>query len=81
VSVAEPTTEADEQVLRLSPREREVAALIARGLTSREMAESLMVSERTADSHADHIRSKLELRSRSEIAAWVVAHGLYTPSQ
>ena len=60
---------------------REVAVLIARGLTSREMAEALMVSERTADSHADHIRAKLELRSRSEIAAWAVAHGLYTPSQ
>jgi predicted ATPase/DNA-binding CsgD family transcriptional regulator len=71
----------DAQVLRLSPREREVAVLIARGLTSREMAEALVVSERTADSHADHIRSKLELRSRSEIAAWAVAHGLHTPSQ
>jgi predicted ATPase/DNA-binding CsgD family transcriptional regulator len=69
----------DEQVLRLSPREREVAALIARGLTSREMADALTVSERTADSHADHIRAKLDLRSRPEIAAWAVAHGLHTP--
>ena len=61
-----------------SPREREVAALIARGLTSREMAELLIVSEKTADSHADHIRAKPGLRSRSEIAAWAVAHGLHT---
>jgi predicted ATPase/DNA-binding CsgD family transcriptional regulator len=75
-----PATEADEQVLKLSPREREVAALIARGLTSREMAELLIVSEKTADSHADHIRAKLGLRSRSEIAAWAVAHGLHTPA-
>jgi predicted ATPase/DNA-binding CsgD family transcriptional regulator len=73
-----PSTETDEQVLKLSPREREVAALIARGLTSREMAELLIVSEKTADSHADHIRAKLGLRSRSEIAAWAVAHGLHT---
>jgi DNA-binding NarL/FixJ family response regulator len=75
-----PSTEADEQVLKLSPREREVAGLIARGLTSREIAELLVVSEKTADCHADHIRAKLGLRSRSEIAAWAVAHGLHTPT-
>jgi predicted ATPase/DNA-binding CsgD family transcriptional regulator len=77
----EPPTEADEQVLKLSPREREVAVLIARGLTSHEMAELLVVSEKTADSHADHIRAKLGLRSRTEIAAWAVAHGLHTPTR
>ena len=60
----------------LSPREREVAALIAAGLTSREIAERLVISERTADSHADHIRQKLELRSRAEIAAWAIRQGL-----
>jgi non-specific serine/threonine protein kinase len=65
----------------LTPREREVAALIAHGFTSREIAERLVISERTADSHAEHIRDKLGLRSRRQIAAWAIEHGLVTPSQ
>jgi non-specific serine/threonine protein kinase len=60
----------------LSRREREIAALIARGYTSKEIAETLVISERTADAHADHIRTKLGLRSRAEIAAWAAEHGL-----
>jgi predicted ATPase/DNA-binding CsgD family transcriptional regulator len=65
-----------EGVEQLSAREREVAALIARGLTSREIAAELIVSERTVDTHADHIRTKLGLRSRTDIAAWAAARGL-----
>jgi non-specific serine/threonine protein kinase len=64
----------------LTPREREVAALIAHGFTSREIAERLVISERTADSDAEHIRDKLGLRSRRQIAAWAIEHGLVTPS-
>jgi non-specific serine/threonine protein kinase len=60
----------------LSPRQREVVGLIARGLTSREIADQLVISEKTADAHADQIRSRLGLRSRAEIAAWAVANGL-----
>jgi len=60
----------------LSPREREVAALIAQGLTSAEIAERLVITARTADTHADNIRSKLGLRSRTEIASWATAHEL-----
>jgi non-specific serine/threonine protein kinase len=60
----------------LSPREREVAALIAAGLTSRDIARRLVISERTADAHADHIRAKLGLRSRTEIAVWATENGL-----
>jgi non-specific serine/threonine protein kinase len=63
----------------LSAREAEVAELIARGQTSREIAQTLVISEKTADSHADHIRTKLGLRSRAEIAAWAVSHQQHTP--
>jgi non-specific serine/threonine protein kinase len=59
----------------LTAREREVAALIGEGRTSREIAELLVISERTADTHADRIRTKLGLRSRAEIAAWAVRQG------
>jgi predicted ATPase/DNA-binding CsgD family transcriptional regulator len=64
----------------LTAREREVAGLIAQGLTSRKIADFLHISEKTVDCHADHIRTKLDLGSRVEIAAWAVAHGLHTPS-
>ncbi|MBV9546612.1 MAG: helix-turn-helix transcriptional regulator [Chloroflexi bacterium] len=58
------------------PRRRKVAALIAQGLTSAEIAERLVITPRTADTHADNIRSKLGLRSRTEIASWATGHGL-----
>jgi non-specific serine/threonine protein kinase len=66
-------------VARLTPREREVAALIAQGLSSPRIAEELVISERTADAHADNIRAKLGLHSRAEIAAWATEHGLRGP--
>ena len=56
----------------LSPRERQVAALISRGLSNGEIAVRLKLSERTAEAHAEHIRNKLGFRSRAQIAAWVV---------
>jgi len=65
----------------LTAREREVAALIASGLTSKEAADRLSVSERTIDAHADHIRTKLDLRSRAEIATWAVFAGLPRPER
>ena len=57
----------------LSRREREVAALVAEGLTNREIAERLFISERTADGHLEHIREKLGVNSRAQVAAWFVA--------
>ena len=51
---------------------------MARGLTNREIAEALVIAERTAANHVDHILSKLGFRSRAQIAAWAVqeqAHG------
>ena len=63
----------------LTRREREVAALIARGLTNREIAEELIISEMTADSHVSHILRKLGFRSRAQVARWAVEHGLRQP--
>ncbi|HKA10617.1 MAG TPA: LuxR C-terminal-related transcriptional regulator [Candidatus Dormibacteraeota bacterium] len=58
----------------LTRREREVADLVAQGLTNREIAARLFISERTAESHLEQIRGKLGFHSRAQIAAWVVAH-------
>ncbi|WP_433726296.1 ATP-binding protein [Nocardia sp. CA-129566] len=55
----------------LSPREREVAALIAAGKSNREIATVLVLSERTAQNHVQHILTKLGFTNRSQIAAWV----------
>ena len=56
---------------KLTRREREVAHLVAQGLTNREIASRLFISERTAESHVEQLRGKLGFRSRSQIAAWM----------
>ncbi|MFC1435073.1 LuxR C-terminal-related transcriptional regulator [Streptacidiphilus sp. N1-3] len=62
-----PQTGAD----TLTRREREVAELVARGLSNRQVAELLVISKRTADAHVEHILAKLGASSRTEIAAVV----------
>ncbi|MBV9323653.1 MAG: tetratricopeptide repeat protein [Chloroflexi bacterium] len=62
----------------LTPREREVAVLLARALTNRQIAEALAIREGTARIHAEHVLGKLGLRSRVQVAAWVREHGLLT---
>jgi len=61
---------------RLTGRELEVAELIAAGLTNQAIASRLSIAPRTAESHAESIRRKLEVRSRAQIAAWVTEHRL-----
>jgi DNA-binding NarL/FixJ family response regulator len=60
----------------LSQREREVAVLIAHGQTNRLIAEQLVISEWTVDTHVRHILTKLDFRSRTQVAAWVTDQGL-----
>ena len=55
----------------LTRREREVAELVAQGMTNREIAARLYLSERTAQNHVQHILDKLNLPNRSRIAVWV----------
>lgn len=61
---------------RLSPREREVATLMASGCTNREIAETLCISIATVERHASNIYTKLGLHSRSQVAVWAVFEGL-----
>lgn len=56
----------------LTKRESEVAALVSRGLTNQQIANALAVSRRTAETHVEHILTKLGFSTRAQIAAWQV---------
>jgi DNA-binding CsgD family transcriptional regulator/tetratricopeptide (TPR) repeat protein len=60
----------------LSRREREVAALVARGLANRAIAEQLIIGERTVETHVSHILAKLGFTSRAQIVAWASQRNL-----
>jgi len=60
----------------LSPREREVAVLIAQGLTNKQIARRLQIAERTAENHVEHILSRLGFQSRAQVGAWAAQEGL-----
>jgi DNA-binding CsgD family transcriptional regulator len=57
----------------LTPRERQVAELVAKGLSNRGIADVLVISERTAQNHVQHVLTKLGFSTRAQIAAWVVS--------
>ena len=60
----------------LSRREREVTALVARGLSNREISAALVITEKTVANHIEHVMTKLGLRSRTRVAVWAIEHGL-----
>jgi DNA-binding CsgD family transcriptional regulator len=59
----------------LTAREREIAGLMADGLSNRDIAERLVISEGTVDVHVKHILGKLGFRSRAQVAGWVARQG------
>ena len=60
---------------QLTPREQQVARLIASGRTNRQIGRELGIAEKTTEVHVHHIIGKLGARCRSEVAAWVGAQG------
>ena len=60
----------------LTRREQEVTALLARGLTNRQIAAELTIAERTAETHVCKILSKLNLTRRAQVTAWAMQHDL-----
>jgi predicted ATPase/DNA-binding CsgD family transcriptional regulator len=61
-----------EKDVTLSPRELEIAELVATGLTNQEIAQRLIISTRTVESHVNHIKTKLGFSRRARIVAWAL---------
>ena len=68
--------EQDDEIDRLTPREREVMRLIARGYTYREVATELVLSIKTVETHVSAVLRKLQLSDRRELAKWASARRL-----
>ena len=66
-----PAVEPEKSLTLLTLREQEVAGLVARGMTNREIAAELAIAPATAALHVEHVRGKLGFHSRAQIAAWV----------
>jgi DNA-binding NarL/FixJ family response regulator len=77
---AVPRPKEPERLDRLTEREREVLALIARGLSNDELAERLIVSPLTAKTHVSRIPTKLGARDRAQLVVIAYETGLVTPS-
>jgi non-specific serine/threonine protein kinase len=66
----------DEKRHPLTAREREVARLLAQDYSNQQIAEALVIAERTVETHVTNILSKLLLRSRVQVRDWAMTHGL-----
>jgi predicted ATPase/DNA-binding CsgD family transcriptional regulator len=76
-----PRQAAKQEFGGLTRRERQVAAVVAQGLSNQEIADELVVSIKTVEAHVSHILSKLGFSSRAQIAAWAVDKGLAQASK
>ncbi len=75
-----PSKKVDGRLDLLTPREQEVCTLLAYGHTNAEIAEKLIISERTVESHRTHLLGKLDLKSRAELVRFSIDHGLLKSS-
>lgn len=79
VALARGETEPQKPEVSLTDREQEVLNLLAKGLTNKDIAQSLILSVRTVEAHLHNIYGKLDVASRTEAALWAVNHGYGSP--
>ncbi|GAB3857751.1 LuxR family transcriptional regulator [Nocardioides maradonensis] len=78
LALREPSADqgtAPEPAAGLTPREREVAQLVAEGMSNKEIAAKLVISLRTAEGHVERILNKQGFKSRAQLAIWFTQHG------
>lgn len=63
----------------LTERELEIVRLVARGMSNREIADELFISEKTVKTHVGHVLAKLELKDRTQLAVYALTRGLAQP--
>jgi len=73
--------QAGDEIARITQRQREIATLLAEGLSNAAIAERLVLSEGTVANHIEHILRRLGLQSRTQVAVWAVERGLYRSDQ
>jgi non-specific serine/threonine protein kinase len=78
---AEPSPARTTQTTTLTRREREVADLVAEGLSNKDIAARLVISPRTAETHVERILTKLGFTSRTQIAAWAIPQASNAPDR
>ena len=71
-----PVVQVDSELGQLTPREREVLQHLARGWTYAEIAESLVISVRTVETHASNVLRKLQLSNRHELSRWAAERNI-----
>lgn len=76
LSLAGPHTSPTEATSSLTPRERDVLRLLGRGLSNREIAQHLVISESTVKTHVHNMLHKLNAHNRAELIAWALQHHL-----
>jgi two-component system response regulator NreC len=79
VRLAAPDSQRRRYDDELTARERDVVRLVALGHTSREIADRLVLSVRTIETHRARIQRRLSVRSRAELVRWALEHGLLAP--
>lgn len=80
-AVRQGRREAADELARREPRQREIAGLVAEGLSNDEIADRLVLMPGTVANHVEAILDRLQFRSRTQIAVWAVEHGLYRRGQ